>query len=96
MPSINDPSSRAVIALGASRLRLRRISRGQRRLDPAVRGMIWTILAGFIFSMLNAVMRGLALEMHPLQAQFLRYLLGAAVMLPLILRSGLVAYLPTR
>jgi hypothetical protein len=46
--------------------------------------------------MLNAVMRGLALEMHPLQAQFLRYLLGAAVMLPLILRSGLVAYLPTR
>jgi len=80
----------------ATRLRIRRLSRGLRRIDPTVRGMIWTILSGFIFSVLNAVMRSLALEMHPLQAQFLRYLFGAAVMLPLILRSGFVAYLPTR
>ncbi|NBU00521.1 MAG: DMT family transporter [Betaproteobacteria bacterium] len=44
--------------------------------------------------MLNATMRWLALELHPFQTQFLRYLCGAMVMLPLILRSGFASYRP--
>ncbi|NDH30288.1 MAG: EamA/RhaT family transporter, partial [Betaproteobacteria bacterium] len=56
--------------------------------------MLWTALAGLIFSLLNATMRWLALELHPFQTQFLRYLCGAMVMLPLILRSGFASYRP--
>jgi len=56
--------------------------------------MIWTALAGLIFALLNATMRWLAIDLHPFQAQFLRYLFGAVVMLPLIIRSGLMAYQP--
>ncbi|NBP33976.1 MAG: DMT family transporter [Betaproteobacteria bacterium] len=93
MPSHNDPPP-IDSGLRSVRLVLRRGSRRLRRLNPTVRGMIWTALAGFIFSLLNATMRWLALELHPFQAQFLRYLFGALVMFPLIVRTGFVAYRP--
>ncbi|NCW49820.1 MAG: DMT family transporter [Betaproteobacteria bacterium] len=79
---------------GFVRRRLRRSSRRLQRLNPTIRGMLWTALAGLIFSLLNATMRWLALELHPFQTQFLRYLCGAMVMLPLILRSGFASYRP--
>lgn len=56
--------------------------------------MMWAIAAGLVFSLLNASMRGLTQELPPLQVQFLRYLFGLLVMIPLILRAGLVAYRP--
>jgi drug/metabolite transporter (DMT)-like permease len=37
---------------------------------------------------LNALMRALALHLDPFQAQFLRYLFGLLVLLPLVARSG--------
>ncbi|NBQ77274.1 MAG: DMT family transporter [Betaproteobacteria bacterium] len=61
---------------------------------PRTRSRSSSALAGFIFSLLNATMRWLALELHPFQAQFLRYLFGALVMFPLIVRTGFVAYRP--
>jgi len=64
------------------------------RLDANVRGLLWTLLAGFLFVFLNSLLRGLSLQLDPFQAQFLRYLLGLVVMLPLIARSGLLAYRP--
>lgn len=64
------------------------------RLDPTVRGLLWTVLAGLLFVFLNSLLRGLSLQLDPFQAQFLRYLLGLAVMLPLVARSGLLAYKP--
>lgn len=64
------------------------------RLDPTVRGLLWTSLAGLLFAFLNALMRGLAMEVDPFQTQFMRYIMGLLVMSPLILRSGLGAWRP--
>src|SRR5687767_910137 len=44
------------------------------RLDPTVRGLLWTVLAGLLFVFLNSLLRGLSLQLDPFQAQFLRYL----------------------
>jgi drug/metabolite transporter (DMT)-like permease len=65
-----------------------------RRLDPVVQGLLWSAAAGMVFSVLNALMRGLAQQLDPLQAQFLRYLFGLLVLLPLLWRHGLAAYRP--
>ncbi len=56
--------------------------------------MIWAAAAGFTFSVLNTFLRVLTQSMHPFQAQFLRYLMGVLVMLPLMLRVGLPHYRP--
>ena len=45
-------------------------------LPPTLRGLLWTSGAGAIFSVLNAVMRKLTLEVDPFQSQFLRYAFG--------------------
>ena len=63
-------------------------------LSPTVRGLMWAAASGALFCVLNATMRGLALHLHPMQVQFLRYLFGVLVMLPLVLRGGLAAYRP--
>jgi drug/metabolite transporter (DMT)-like permease len=63
-------------------------------MDPAVRALLWSVAAGFTFVVLNTLMRGLTLSMDPLQTQFLRYVAGVLVMLPLIARAGLAAYRP--
>jgi len=70
-------------------------------LPPTVRGLLWSAAAGLLFCVLNALMRGLALQLDPMQTQFLRYLMGLAVMLPLVLlpllRGGsLAAWRPTQ
>jgi drug/metabolite transporter (DMT)-like permease len=57
--------------------------------------MLWTIAAGFVFSMLNATARAMSKEIDPFETQFLRYLAGAIVMAPLVLRSGLRRYRPS-
>ena len=64
------------------------------QLDPVVKGLLWTSAGGLCLSILNAVMRGMTLQLDPLQAQFLRYAFGLLVMLPLILRAGVRAYVP--
>jgi len=64
------------------------------RLDPVVRGLLWSMAAGLQFVLLNTLMRGLTLQLDPFQTQFLRYAFGLAVMLPLVVRSGATAYRP--
>lgn len=65
------------------------------RMDPVLRGLAWSVLAGLLFTVLNAMTRGMALVLDPFQAQFLRYLMGVVVMLPLlVLRGGLRACVP--
>lgn len=66
------------------------------RLDPTLKGLLWITLAGVLFVLLNTLIRILTLQLHPLQAQFLRYAGAVVVMLPLIARAGLAAYLPKR
>ena len=82
--------------IGKSRVARRAaiVQRRLGRLDPTVRGLLWSLLAGLLFVVLNALMRSLALRLDPFQTQFLRYLAGIAVMLPLALRNGFAAYRP--
>jgi drug/metabolite transporter (DMT)-like permease len=58
------------------------------------KAMAWMALGGFLLVSMNALMRLMTLEMNSLQAQFLRYLFGLAVMLPLLMRDGFAAYRP--
>jgi drug/metabolite transporter (DMT)-like permease len=74
--------------------RLALVRHRARRLDPTIQGLLWSGAAGLIFCNLNALMRVLALQLDPFQSQFLRYLFGLLVLLPLVLRHGLAAYRP--
>ncbi len=57
-------------------------------LSPAIRGMLWMMLAGLVFTFLNTTMRVIAQHIAPFETQFLRYFCGFLVMLPVILRTG--------
>lgn len=65
-----------------------------RNMSPTMRGIAWAVAAGVQFSLMNTIARKLTLELDPFQTQFLRYLMGLIVMLPLILRAGIAAYVP--
>ena len=65
-----------------------------RRLPPTLQGIAWMVLSGLVFGVLNALLRLITLHVPPIETQFLRYLSGALVMLPFILRAGLRAYNP--
>ena len=89
----------ATLAPGVSRSHrarrsLHRLQRRAAALPPTVRGLLWAGASGLVFAHLNALMRVMALELDPFQTQFLRYLFGLVVMLPLVLRSGVRAYWP--
>lgn len=62
----------------------------------AIRAMAWMVLGGMLFSVLNTIARQLTLSIDPLQTQFLRYLFGLLIMLPLVWRHGWRAYRPVR
>lgn len=64
------------------------------RMPPPLQGMLWAMAAGFIFSLLNAVSRLLVQQVDPFQSQFLRYLFGLLVFLPMVLRQGWTACRP--
>lgn len=64
------------------------------RLPPTVRGLMWATAAGLAFAMLNTLMRRLTEDIGAFETQFLRYAMGLAVMLPLILRAGVARYIP--
>lgn len=59
------------------------------------RSIMWALVGGFMFSVMNMLLRKLSLQMHPFEAQFLRHMFGLAVMLPFVLRSGLAHYAPS-
>lgn len=64
------------------------------RLDPTVRGLLWSTSAGLLFVVLNTLMRVLSIRLEPFQTQFLRYVFGLAVLLPMVAHGGLAAYKP--
>lgn len=64
------------------------------RASAGVRAMLWAASAGLIFNLLNSTLRLITQSLHPFESQFLRYLFGLLVMLPLMWRSGLVSYVP--
>jgi drug/metabolite transporter (DMT)-like permease len=65
-----------------------------RQIAPVLRGMAWMAIGGLTLCTMNGVMRILTQQLDPLQSQFLRYVFGLAVMLPMVLRDGLAAYRP--
>ncbi|MEY3253011.1 MAG: Riboflavin transporter [Pseudomonadota bacterium] len=71
-----------------------RLTRHVRAQPAAVRALLWAAAAGLVFTVLNALMRLLAQQLDPFLTQFLRYFFGFAVLLPWLLRHGLVAYRP--
>jgi drug/metabolite transporter (DMT)-like permease len=89
---------RKPFSLGKTR---RRLGLAQRRSERAfaawpapVRGMVWMVSGGLLFSVLNTIARGLAMQMDVYQAQFLRYVFGLLVILPWVWRDGWRAYQP--
>jgi drug/metabolite transporter (DMT)-like permease len=70
----------------------RRIVTRFESLSRTTRALFWASLAGLLFSLLNTELRVLAKQMHPFQAQFLRYACGLLVLLPFVLRTGFKAY----
>jgi drug/metabolite transporter (DMT)-like permease len=64
------------------------------RLDATLRALLWSMSAGLLFVVLNTLMRGLSLRLDPFETQFLRYVMGLVVMLPLVLRAGALAFRP--
>jgi drug/metabolite transporter (DMT)-like permease len=64
------------------------------RLDVTTRALLWSATAGLLFVVLNSIMRAVSLTLDVFETQFLRYLMGLAVMLPLMARSGLAHYRP--
>ena len=66
------------------------------RLHPSVRGILWSVLAGVLFAVLNALLRLMAKQLDPIQVQFLRYGMGCVVLLPIVLRGGVTRYIPKR
>lgn len=63
-------------------------------LPPTVRGLMWTAMAGFLFSLLNTLMRALAAQVDAFQSQFLRYAFGVLVLLPFVWAQGYARYRP--
>ena len=62
---------------------------GRSTFSPTVRGMLWMVATGVLFTLLNSTMKKLSHELDPWLVGFLRYLLGALVMLAPALRFGL-------
>ncbi len=73
---------------------IERLRRHAHSLTPEARALLWAVISGLIFCVLNALMRVLAQQLHPMQIQFLRYLFGFIVLLPLVARTGLAAFKP--
>lgn len=61
---------------------------------PVVRGMLWMAATGVIFIVMNTIMKWLSQDLDPWLVGFLRYLLGAVVMLGGTLRLGIAALWP--
>ena len=72
----------------------RRTVRQLRAWPAPARGMLWMVGGGLCFSVLNTLARALSQQMDVYEAQFLRYLMGLLVMLPLVWRHGWQAYRP--
>jgi drug/metabolite transporter (DMT)-like permease len=86
-PFFHGPWRRAALAH-------RRTRREMLTWPAPVRGMIWMVLGGILFTCLNTLARGLSMQLDVYETQFLRYLFGLLVMLPLVLRHGWQAYRP--
>lgn len=71
-----------------------RLQQHTAHLSPSANAMLWAAGAGFLFSLLNGLMRSLTQQFDPFQAQFLRYGFGLVVLLPMLIKYGFARYKP--
>ena len=64
------------------------------RWPAPVRGMLWMVAGGLLFSLLNTLARALSQQLDVYQSQFLRYLMGLLIIMPWVWRDGWQAYRP--
>ena len=62
--------------------------------SATTRGMLWMAATGLLFTLLNTLMKRLSQDLDPWVVGFVRYALGAIVMLPPALRLGAHALWP--
>jgi len=74
---------------------LRELAVRHRSLGPGVRGLLWMAASGALYSLLNALLRGLSLHNDPFQTLGLVYAATLVFLLPLAFRSGLSRLRPT-
>jgi drug/metabolite transporter (DMT)-like permease len=60
--------------------------------STTLQGMAWMAAGGLALCTMNAIMRVMTQQLDPLNAQFLRYLCGLAVMMPALVRDRPSAY----
>jgi drug/metabolite transporter (DMT)-like permease len=60
--------------------------------STTIQGMAWMAGGGLALCTMNAIMRVMTQQLDPLNAQFLRYLCGLAVMMPALVRERPSAY----
>ena len=89
-----EPSTAPDTPLAPSRLR--QLQRRAAHPDPTIRALMWSASAGLLFCLLNTLARSLTLQLDPLQVQFLRYVFGGLVLLPLVWQQGFASYVPQR
>ena len=53
-----------------------------------LKGIGWMLLSGFLYVGVTGIVRHLGTDMDPIQAAFIRYVFGVALLFPLILRLG--------
>jgi drug/metabolite transporter (DMT)-like permease len=63
-------------------------------LHPTVRGTLWMVATGFLFTVLNVTMKKLSHELDPWLVGFLRYFMGVVLLLPAMAPSGLAGLWP--
>ena len=71
-----------------------RVHKRGAQLPQVWKGMLWVALSGVLFTCLNTVVRSITLTLDGLESQFLRYLFGFLVMLPLLIQEGWRTYRP--
>ncbi len=66
------------------------------RLSPTLQGLCWITLAGLLFSVLNAGLRYVSLDLPPMVTSFFRFLFGLVFIAPIVLRLGFAVFRTNR
>jgi drug/metabolite transporter (DMT)-like permease len=61
------------------------------RLPANVRGALWVLLSAFLLTVMGAMVKDMAKDIHSFQIVFFRCLIGAITLLPFIARAGMPA-----
>jgi drug/metabolite transporter (DMT)-like permease len=66
------------------------------RLPANLRGALWVLLSAFLLTVMGAMVKDMAKDIHSFQIVFFRCLIGAITLTPFILRAGVAASLQTK